>query len=303
MTRVERLFDYVREQQPRALRGLEEARAVDPSAWEPLAERFLGWAAIVLGEEGWCPRCADAYARFSSDVIMAQARYEADGHYEFSRFADCNAAVYSQRDVMDDYLWGVYLTNFLWPHHVELSLFFRDRFISRLPADPILVEIAPGHGGWGIWALSQRSDARLEGYDISPSSIAIASSLAVAAGVADRAAYTERDALDLTKMPAQSASAVICSFLIEHLEQPDALAAVIAHLLPPGGRAYLAGALTAAQVDHIYEFRKESELVSLCERHGLRVLETLSTNPRRMLPKARFVPRSMGLILVRQELA
>jgi hypothetical protein len=55
-------------------------------------------------------------------------------------------------------------------------------------------------------------------------------------------------------------------------------------------------------VDHIFEFRRESELVKMCEDHGLRVLETLSVNPRRTLPKARFVPRSMGLILLRQDL-
>ena len=30
---------------------------------------------------------------------------------------------------------------------------------------------------------------------------------------------------------------------------------------------------------------------------GLRVLETLSTNPKRLLPRARFVPRSMALLV------
>jgi hypothetical protein len=73
----------------------------------------------------------------------------------------------------------------------------------------------------------------------------------------------------------------------------------MAHLLRPGGRAYLAGAITAAQVDHIYEFRRESELVLLAEAAGLRALETLSVSPRRTLPRARFLPRSMGLILER----
>ena len=59
----------------------------------------------------------------------------------------------------------------------------------------------------------------------------------------------------------------------------------------------MTGALTAAQVDHIYEFRRESELVAMSEEHGLRVLETLSAAPKRTLPKARFVPRSMALIV------
>ncbi|GDX80367.1 hypothetical protein LBMAG42_21780 [Deltaproteobacteria bacterium] len=279
------------------LRGLEEAREVSPADWDAVAEQFLGWAAGVWGAEGWQERCIPAFVRFSSDVIFAQARYEADGHYENSSFAECNEHVYSQRDVMDDYLWGVFITNFCWSHHMELSLFFRDRFLARLPGAPAIVEIAPGHGGWGVWALSNRPDARLQGFDISPSSIAIASSIAKAAGVADRVTYTERNALDLATMPTASADAVICSFLIEHLEDPGLLVANIANLLKPGARGYLAGAITAAQVDHIYEFKTESELVVLCEQHGLRVVETLSVAPKRTLRKAQYLPRSMGLIL------
>lgn len=297
MTRAESLLAYVAEHHPMNLRGLQEAREVSPADWDAVAEQFLGWAAGVWGDEGWQDRCIPAFVRFSSDVIFAQARYEADGHYENSSFAECNEHVYSQRDVMDDYLWGVFITNFCWSHHMELSLFFRDRFLARLPGAPAIVEIAPGHGGWGVWALSNRPDARLQGFDISPSSIAIASSVAKAAGVSDRVTYTERNALDLATMPTASADAVICSFLIEHLEDPGLLVANIANLLKPGARGYLAGAITAAQVDHIYEFKTESELVVLCEKHGLRVVETLSVAPKRTLRKAQYLPRSMGLIL------
>jgi len=302
MTYVEDLMTYVQEHHPRSLRGIDEAREVDPAAWHAVAEQFLGWAARIHGNQGWAPCCVDAFARFSTDVILSQARYEAAGHYENSSYEECNAAVYSQPEVMDDYLWGVFLTNFLWAHHMELSLFFRDRFLARLPRAPEIVEIAPGHGGWGVWALTNRPDARLTGFDISPSSIAIATRVAEAAGVSDRTTYILRDALDLGSMPHASADAVICSFLIEHLEQPERLVEVIAHLLEPGARGFLTGALTAAQVDHIFEFRRESELVAMCERHGLRVLETLSVNPRRMLPKPRFIPRSMGLVVQRQDL-
>lgn len=298
--RPEELIAYIRANQPRSLRGVEEARAVDPTAWDAIADQFLGWAEGVWGPGRWQKPCLDAFARFSTDVVVAQARYEATGKYENSSFADCNAHVYSQRDVMDDYLWGVFVTNFCWSHHLELSLFYRDRFLARLPKAAKIVEIAPGHGGWGVWALVNRPDATLRGFDISPSSIAIAGAIARSAGVADRAEYVQRDALDLKTMPAASADAVVCSFLIEHLEDPGLLVANIANLLTPGARAYLAGAITAAQVDHIYEFRRESELVVLCEQHGLRVVETMSVHPQRTLPRAKFLPRSMGLILERR---
>jgi ubiquinone/menaquinone biosynthesis C-methylase UbiE len=160
-----------------------------------------------------------------------------------------------------------------------------------------VVELAPGHGGWGLWALHRVPQTHLQGFDISASSIAIANALSRAAGLADRTHYVQLDALSLLQASSPQANACICCFLIEHLEEPSRLLQTLAHVLEPGGMAFLTGALTAAQVDHIYEFRRESELVTMAEDAGFRVLETLSVTPTRLLPNARFTPRSMALLL------
>lgn len=292
----DQLAAYIRERHPRFRKGIEESVAISPERFRAIAEMYLEWAVRARGKDA-ITRSVDAFVQFTTDVNIAQARYEASGHYEYSSFDEVYELHYSQNETMEGYLWGVYLTNFLWAHHLEICLFFRDRFVARLAEAKELVEIAPGHGGWGVWALHELPQARLRGFDISPASIEIASSVAAAAGVGDRASYEEKNALDLTRLEAESADAAICSFLIEHLEQPDQLLAVIAHLLRPGGTAYLTGALTAAQIDHIYEFTHESELVQIAEQQGLRVLESFSANPKRLLPGARFVPRSMAMRL------
>lgn len=269
---------------------------VSPQKFTEIAEMFLGWLVTARGEEG-IQRAADAFVQFSTDVNLAQARYEVDGSYQNKSFAAVYANHYSQIDTMNEYLWGIYLTNFLWAHHMEISCLYEDRFLAKLPETAHIVEIAPGHGGWGAWALSRLPQARLQGFDISPSSIQIASSVTRAAGMENRATYIERDALDLAQMPQNIADGLICSFLVEHLERPEKLFAVVHHLLKPRAIAFITGALTAAQVDHIYEFRYESELVKMCEDQGLRVLQTLSVGPARTLPQARFLPRSMALIV------
>jgi SAM-dependent methyltransferase len=293
---VKAVLDDVRARHPRSLAGVLEAQAVDPARWSEIAEMYLGWAARARGEPA-LREMVDAFVQFSTDVNLSQARYEASGHYENSSFADCYQELYSSRELMDAYLWGVYLTNFLWAHHAEICLFFADRFLARLPADAALVELAPGHGGWGAWALHRLPGARLQAFDISPSSIAIASTVAQAAGVAGRARYTERNALEPDADLVETAEGCICSFLAEHLEQPQQLFDAVARVLKPGGLAFVTVALTAAQIDHIYEYRRESEPVAMAEAAGLRTLETLSVNPRRLLLRARFVPRSMALLL------
>ncbi|MBU0550597.1 methyltransferase domain-containing protein [Myxococcota bacterium] len=290
------LFAYAAEHHPRAMRGLHEARAVDPDRFDVITQRLLGWAQGVLGERLF-ERAMGAFTRFSEGVALSQARYERDGRYENSSYAEMNARLYGQRQEMDDYLWGVYLTNTLWAHHMDLTLFYLDRFVARLPPSAHIVELAPGHGGWGLLALERRPLARLEGFDISPSSLAIASALAAQAGFEGRASYAVEDALALVNGPAARASHCVCNFLVEHLETPARLLASMAHVLAPGGRAFFSGALTAAQVDHIYEFKLESELVLLAEAAGFRVLESLSVTPQRALKRARYAPRSMSLIL------
>ena len=293
---VTQLFDYVRERHPRTLRGVEEAREIAPERFDEMTEMFLGWLARARGAEA-IPATVDSFVRFTTAVNLAQARYDADGHYENRSFAELYANHYSQNETMTDYLWGVYLTNFLWAHHVEISLFYRDSFLARMAPDAQLVEIAPGHGGWGAWALSVLQQARLKGYDISPSSIQIARTMIRAAGLEGRAEYEERNALELPDSLANTADGVVCCFLAEHLERPGELLAGIQKVLKPRSIAFVTSVLTAAQVDHIYEFRYESEIVKLCEENGLRALATLSAGPKRMLPRGRFLPRSMALIL------
>ena len=64
--------------------------------------------------------------------------------------------------------------------------------------------------------------------------------------------------------------------MIEHLEDPQKLLKNIAENLKEHGKAFVTLALTAAEVDHIYEIKFESEAVKLAKNSGLRVLETLS---------------------------
>jgi ubiquinone/menaquinone biosynthesis C-methylase UbiE len=293
---IDLIFEDVQRRHPRSLAGLVEARELSPEAFARIASTYLGWYVEARGKCA-LPQAIDAFASFCSDVNMAQGRYELAGHYENKSFEECLHSVYGDAEKMTDYLWGVYFSNFLWAHHLDLMLFFEQRFLSRLRSEGSLIEIAPGHGGWGLWALQQKPGLKLSGYDVSPTSMVIAGALAEAAKLGSRAHYEERNAMDLCLQPSPLAQACICCFLVEHLEDPAGLLKSMAHVLEPGGLAFFTGALTAAQVDHIYEFTTESELMLLAEQAGFRVLESRSVAPARQLSKAKFLPRSMALVM------
>lgn len=297
---IDQLFAYVSEAHPRSLRGLQEARGLAPARFDEIVELHLRWLVSANGEKALEP-AVDAFVEFNTGVNLAQARYERDGKYPNQSFDEVYHDQYSDDQAMDVYLWGAYLTNFLWAHHLGLMMFFQDRFISRLGDRARLIDIAPGHGGWGVWTLWHKPRMTLHGYDISAQSVRIATRLAEAAGVSDRAVFIEKNALDLSEIEAGSADACVCNFLVEHLEDPQHLYNVVAHLLKTHGLAFITGGLTSPHTDHIYEYRYESELVKMCENAGLRVLETLSANPLRTLPKARFLPRSMSLLVQKRK--
>ena len=221
-SRVEQLITYVSTRHPRSLPGVLEARAVAPERFDEIANLLLSWSVDAFGSLA-IEDMVDSFVRFSMDVNFAQARYEALGQYEHKSFDECRASVYSQDDAMDDYLSGIYLTNFLWAHHFDLALMFADRFVASIQGARRIVEIAPGHGGWGVFGLHMLPTALLSGFDISPKSIEMATALSAAAGVGSRASYELQNAMDLDTRALELADACICSFLIEHLEQPDAL--------------------------------------------------------------------------------
>ena len=108
---IKRLLDYVDRQYPQFIQGIKESIAYAPERFEHIAGQYLSWALIARGEDA-IELSVDAFVQFTTDVNFAQARYEASEHYENTSFDEVYKNHYSQTARMDDYLWGVYLTNF-----------------------------------------------------------------------------------------------------------------------------------------------------------------------------------------------
>lgn len=292
-----RLRAWFAENLPVYSHGIELAREENLERFDRLADQFLGWAGAVLGPD-YLSIVARSYAQFTTSVNYHQLRYEAKGCYEAGAHEECKQNLYAQDDRMTEYLWGVYLTFFLWPHHLRLGQEFEDHFLPYLKSGSKIAELGCGHGGWGCWALSSSSGTTLRASDLSAQSIRLATQLSDAAGLSARAEYLLEDALVLSSEP--WADAALCGFLVEHLDQPPRLFQALASHVKPGGMAFVTGALTAAQEDHVYEFVRESELLVMAEEAGFRVLKSRSEGPDQISRKSRYLPRSMSLILQRR---
>ena len=103
-----------------------------------------------------------------------------------------------------------------------------------LAANDVLVDIACGAGGPGLWA-AQRSGASLIGVDPAASGVAAATQRAIDVGLADRARF-QLGTFEHSNVPDAAADAVMTIEAFQYA--PDKRAAVreFARILKPGGR-------------------------------------------------------------------
>lgn len=294
---VASFLHYMTEQAPAFADAVLETQQRQPDLFQSLAEPMLAWAEQVIGPT-WREVLVDGYMAFVIDVNMSQAKYEKRGRYEFSSYSEVFSQTYDDAEFMSNYHWGVYVTTFAWEHHLLLHDFFLRHFIAPLKESTTaggLLDLGCGSGIWSMLALRHLTDWRSTMVDISATTVGLTRQTLDIAGFGARTEVHEHDAL--TFDAAGKCDAAISCFLMEHLETPEALLGNLAASLEPRKLAFVSTALTAAETDHIYEFRRESEVILLAEKAGFRVVGTYSSAPRRVSQNNVFLPRSMALVL------
>lgn len=264
-----------------------------PENFNQLGYVMLNWAKNYLGT-GYLKPLADGYVSFVIDVNKSQTNYEKEKHYKNKTYKEVFESVYNNEAHMQFYHWGVYVTTFAWQHHLNIYTFFKNYFIPLLNKTGNALDLGSGSGIWSMLLSHNLSGWKITGVDISQPSVSLSTEMARLNNFSDLK-FQLGDAL--TFKSTQLFDACVSCFLLEHLETPHLLIRNISENLPVGGYAFITGALTAAEVDHIFEFKNESEIISLCEKFGFRVIATLSASPSSHPRNNYFLPRSMALVL------
>ena len=299
MTNCEKFLDYFSQYCQIYFPGIKNTQINNRSSFEELTRIMLNWAENHIGEN-WQKVLADGYLHFLMDVNRSQVEYERRGNYLNKSYSDVFNRVYNNSEFMEFYHWGVFVSTFAWEHHIKIYDLYRNSFLPCLnPKGGYLLDLGSGSGIWSFLTTYFSPQWISQGIDISEKSVELSTKMALSSGLNTKVTFKTYDALKY-KGDKKYNAAISC-FLMEHLEKPQLLLQNMASNLETKGYAFITAALTAAEIDHISEFHRESEIVLMAEEAGFRVISMYSAAPPSHPDSYRFLPRSLALILQKRK--
>lgn len=237
---------------------IDRSRDTFGPAWTAEFGALIG---ALLPEDAELAAALQGYARFVRDSMRLQATFEKTGRYRSSSYAEAAARVYhNEAYMMSQYLPGLLISHYLWPHHYRQLLFFDTAFVRPLHLAGVarFAEVGVGTGIYSRRILDALPHSTGAGYDISPSAHRFATRHLEACGVGHRYALELRDVV--AEPPVERFPAVVCVEVLEHLEDPVGFLRGVRAMLAPGGTAFITAAVSADHEDHIFLYRSAAEV-------------------------------------------
>lgn len=256
----------------------------------------------LYADEAALEAAVSGYAAFAMDSMRRQKKFEVTREYEHKTHAETSRAVYfNEKHMLGQYLPGLLLSHYLWPHQYRQLRFFRNNFVASMKigkkgvgsifaenkngSDPFFpfAEVGIGTGLYSRIILQDIPDICGAGFDISEHSRAFTENHLRAFGVDDR--YTIR--LGDVRENTHEFPWLVCVEVLEHLEDPAAFLKTLRKMLAPGGRAFITAALNAADEDHIYLYTDTAQIIEQLTGAGFFVEQSFYN--------AAYLPASAGL--------
>lgn len=212
----------------------------------------------------------DCYLQMLADVNYESVQFIQTGEYSSKSFEEVNQRVYSNPDVMEYYIHGLLLRQFLLPQNYNILLFFNNIIKESSSKINHYLEVGGGHGLYISEAINLIGEkAAFNLVDISQSSIEMAQILIGK----DNISYILSDIFDYT--PASKYDFISMGEVLEHVEEPVALLKKLLTLLNDDGKLFITTITNAPAIDHIYLFRNANEIREVIAAAGFVIEDEL----------------------------
>lgn len=267
MDALERIAQRIKSKNAMHAKKIKKNLSDKDDAFRRRAGAFFDHYENWLAEDGLSLDYAvDCYLNMLADMSYESIQFLRTGSYSSQSFEEVKARVYDNPEVMDDYMHGLLLSQFLWSHHYQILIDFSEKIRGDRTNISRYLEIGAGHGLYISEAIDVLGTAvSFELVDISASSLNIARKMINSEGVK----YVHSDIFDYSQ--SSTFDWITMGEVLEHVEDPVKLLRKLRSLLNEGGRIYLTTPTNAPAIDHIYLFRNAQDIRDVITAAGLSI--------------------------------
>jgi 2-polyprenyl-3-methyl-5-hydroxy-6-metoxy-1,4-benzoquinol methylase len=210
----------------------------------------------------------NCYLQMIADVNYESVQFMQTGEYTSKSFDEVNKRVYDNPAVMEYYMHGLLLSQFLWTHHYDILLYFNDIIQRRKDSIKNYLEVGGGHGLYISEAISIiGAGANYQVVDISKSSLEMARRMINNNSVT----YTLTDVFEF--FPDKKYDFITMGEVLEHVEDPVKLLEKLYELLDENGKVIITTPTNAPAIDHIYLFKNAEDIREVIGKAGFKIVE------------------------------
>jgi 2-polyprenyl-3-methyl-5-hydroxy-6-metoxy-1,4-benzoquinol methylase len=210
----------------------------------------------------------DCYLRMLENMADERLQFIRNETYSNSSFAEVDAKIYANPEIMLYHMHGLVLAQFLWFDQYERVKFFIDNLQKYFKNGQAYLEIGGGHGLYVFEAMKLLpTTVSFDLVDISESSLELAKGILNT----DKVSFFLKDIFDFTNDIRYDF--ITIGEVLEHVEDPLALLKKIGIHLNANGVCYLTTPVNAPMIDHIYLFSDEQQIRDLIAEAGFEIIE------------------------------
>ncbi len=231
------------------------------------ANEFLKRYAVLLNNEGKnLDYSIDCYLQMIADVNYESVQFFQTGEYTSKSFEEVNKRVYDNPQVMEYYMHGLLLSQFLWSHHYDILLYFNQVISANKQAINRYLEVGGGHGLYISEAIGIIGDDKhFDLVDISKSSMDIAKRMINN----DKVNYILTDVF--AYHPKHKYDFITMGEVLEHVENPVNLLKKLHSLLSDNGKVFVTTPTNAPAIDHIFLFKNADHIREIISEAGFAI--------------------------------
>ena len=214
---------------------------------------------------------ANSYLWFCEMCLTETMYFKRNGNYRYTTLAETKKYVYDVPNIMNLYLYGLGLSNFLFAQHRNM----RNFFVNNLPdiRRNNYLEIGPGHGFFLTQAVRSKLWDSYTAIDISAESLAVTGKILNSGlwGKSDSVQLVNKDFFTLNE--SITYDAVVMGEVLEHVEHPFCFLQKIRRVCNKNAWIYISTALNSPAIDHIYNFSSLDEITNMFNDADIEVVE------------------------------